>query len=320
MAWPTDRAPSEAKLSAKASRQAESLFIQASDGLALHVRAYRAAVEMGLPVVCLPGLARTEADFEILAGHLALASQRPRQVFALDYRGRGLSSYDPDWRNYNLAVELADVIVVLTALGIHRAIFLGTSRGGLLTMLLAASHRAFIAGAILNDIGPVIEPNGLMRIKGYIGKLPVPHDFAEGAETLRRAFGGQFPALPADDWLAWSKRNWTQTADGLVARYDTNLAKTLGDIDPHQPIPPLWEQFDAVSTGPVMAIRGGLSDLLSRETVEAMRERQPLMEVVVVPDQGHAPLLSEAPVLGLVDAFCRRCDAIESAQQVTSNS
>lgn len=310
---------SEAKLSAKAPRQAESLFFQASDGLALHVRAHRPAVEMGLPVVCLPGLARTEADFEILAGHLASDSPRQRRVFALDYRGRGLSSYDPDWRNYNLAVELADVIVVLTALGIQRAIFLGTSRGGLLTMLLAASHPAFIAGAILNDIGPVIEPNGLMRIKGYIGKLPAPHDFADGAEALRHVFGGQFPALSAGDWLAWSKRNWTQTADGLVARYDANLAKTLGDIDPHRPIPALWEQFDSLRNRPVMVIRGGWSDLLSRETIEAMRKRQPQIEVVVVPDQGHAPLLSEAPVLGLVDAFCRRCDVVERNPQATSD-
>lgn len=287
----------------------ESLFISASDGLRLHVKAYRPVSVAGLPVVCLPGLARTEADFEPLAGHLASEPMHPRQVFALDYRGRGLSGHDPDWRNYNLATELSDVITVLGSLGIQRAIFVGTSRGGLLTMLLAASNASFIAGAVLNDIGPVIEPNGLMRIKGYIGKMPPPRDYAEGAETLRRVFGAQFPALSNDDWFAWSKRNWTQTATGMVARYDTNLGNTLNDVSPDQPIPALWEAFDALAQVPVMVVRGELSDLLSPQTVTAMLVRRPDMGVEVTADQGHAPLLTERPILRRIADFCRRCDA-----------
>jgi pimeloyl-ACP methyl ester carboxylesterase len=201
----------DANLFAGASSvMAESVFISASDGLRLHVRAYRPAAAKGLPVVCLPGLARTEADFEPLAHYLASDANHPRSVFALDYRGRGQSAYDSDWRNYNLAVELADVVTVLSALGIRRAVFIGTSRGGLLTMLLAATQGALIAGAILNDIGPVIEPKGLLRIRGYIGKMPAPRDYAEGAGALRGLFGAQFPALSDDDWLAWSKRSWAQ--------------------------------------------------------------------------------------------------------------
>ena len=245
------------KLAAGASRvTAESVFIAASDGLRLHVRTYRPPAAEGLPVVCLPGLARTQADFEALARYLASDSSHPRCVFALDYRGRGQSGYDSDWRNYNLAVELADVVTVLSALGVQRAVFLGTSRGGLLTMLLAATQPAFIGGAILNDIGPVIEPEGLQRIKGYIGRMPRPGDFVEGAGVLQRLFGAQFPTLSDDDWLAWSKRSWTQAPDGMIACYDTSLGNTLSDFDPGQPLPDLWAQFDALAGKPVMVIRG----------------------------------------------------------------
>lgn len=290
----------------------ESVFIPAPDGLSLHVRIHEPAAASALPVVCLPGLARTEADFEPLARYFASDLRRPRRVLALDYRGRGLSGHDPDWRNYNLGTELTDVVTVLTALDIQRAVFVGTSRGGLLTMLLAATHPAFIAGAVLNDIGPVIEPKGLMRIKGYIGKMPVPRDFAEGAEILRGAFGVQFPALSDDDWLAWSRRSWVQAADGMVARYDTSLGNTLNDFDPDQPIPTLWEQFDALASVPVMAIRGALSDILSRQTLADMCAHNPDIEVIEIPDQGHAPLLAELPVLSRIGDFCRRCDAASS--------
>jgi len=288
---------------------AESVYIPASDDLRLHVKAYRPRLTKGLPVICLPGLARTEADFEALARHLASLPACPRDVFALDYRGRGRSSYDPDWRNYNLAVELADVVTVLMSCDVRRAIFVGTSRGGLVTMLLAAAQPSFIAGAVLNDIGPVIEPKGLQRIKSYIGKMPSPKDYAEGAEVLRRLFGGQFPALSEEEWFAWSTRSWAETPHGLIGRYDVNLGNTLNDTEPDQPIPTLWEQFDALARMPIMVIRGALSDLLSSETVAAMRQRRPDLEVLVVPHQGHAPLLAEAPVLRQIGDFCQRCDA-----------
>jgi pimeloyl-ACP methyl ester carboxylesterase len=287
---------------------AESRFITAPDGLSLHVRCYGAGGETPhLPVLCLPGLTRNEADFEPLARHLSTDATHPRRVFALDSRGRGRSGYDPDWRNYNPAVELADVITVMGALALERAVFVGTSRGGILTMLMAAVQPAMIAGAVLNDIGPVIEPAGLMRIKGYVGKMPQPADLAQGGAILRDLFGMQFPNLTGADWLAWADRNWRQGRDGLIPRYDPALAETLKDITPDQPVPDLWAQFDQLPEVPLMVIRGALSDILSVDTVGAMRARRPDLEAVEIPDQGHAPLLAETPVMKRISDFTLRC-------------
>ena len=153
---------------------ASSTFITAPDGLRLHAQCYGQRSSAATPVVCLPGLARTAADFEALASALTHDSLPPRRVIALDSRGRGRSGYDRNPANYSLPVELADVLAVITALEALPAIFIGTSRGGILTMLLAAVRPTAIAAAVLNDIGPVLEPQGLMRIKSYIGKLPQP--------------------------------------------------------------------------------------------------------------------------------------------------
>src|SRR3990167_1816430 len=189
-----------------------SSFISAPDGLKLHARFYGRRSAQALPVVCLPGLARTAADFEALA--VALAHNR--RVIALDYRGRGQSDYDRDPANYVFQIELADVLAVVTALDCWPSIYVGTSRGGILTMLLGAVRPTAIAGVVLNDIGPVIEPKGLMRIRGYVGKLPQPRSFEEGAEILRRLFDAQFPKLTPEDWLANARRTFKPENDRLV--------------------------------------------------------------------------------------------------------
>src|SRR3972149_377335 len=168
-----------------------NVFVSAPDGLRLHARCHGRRSAQALPVVCLPGLARTAADFEALA--VALAHKR--RVVALVYRARGQSDYDRDPANYAFQIELADVLAVVTALDCWPSIYVGTSRGGILAMLLGAGRPTPIAGVVLNDIGPVIEPKGLMRIKGYVGKLPQPRSFEEGAEILRRLFDAQFPKL-----------------------------------------------------------------------------------------------------------------------------
>jgi pimeloyl-ACP methyl ester carboxylesterase len=285
-----------------------SVFVTAPDGLKLHVRDYGPRLAPSLPVVCLPGLARSAADFHDLALALAGDAQAPRRVLALDYRGRGLSDHDRDPRNYNLATELADLQAVLTALAVPRAAFVGTSRGGILTMMLGCARPTAIAAVVLNDIGPVIEPGGLVRIKSYVGKLPRPKTFEEGGEILRRLFGHQFTNLTEDQWLAYSHRTFKADQRSLAPIYDVRLAATLEGIDFNRPLPPLWNEFDSLARVPMMVVRGANSDLLSEETLAAMRGRRATMETINVPDQGHAPLLMAPDEISRIAAFVAACE------------
>lgn len=287
---------------------ATSLFVTAQDGLRLHVRDYGAQRSHALPVVCLPGLARTTADFESLAPVLSSAGQR--RVIALDYRGRGKSDYDPNPANYNVHVELADLLAVLTALGIGHAAFIGTSRGGILTMLLAVARPTAIAGCVLNDIGPVIELDGLMRIKSYVGKLPRSASFGEAADKLRQRFGSHFPKWDDADWRAFAHRTFKEEGGRIVPDYDPALATVLAAVSRERPLPPLWREFDALAHMPVMVVRGTNSDILSAATVQAMRERRRSLEVVEVADEGHTPRLSDAAMTGRIAAFVAGCDNV----------
>jgi pimeloyl-ACP methyl ester carboxylesterase len=286
-----------------------STFVTAQDGLRLHVREYGARTATMLPVVCLPGLARTVADFDTLAPALANDGKRRRRVVAIDSRGRGRSDYDSNPENYNLAVELADVVTVLTALAVEPAVFIGSSRGGILTMLLSVVHPMAVAGVVLHDIGPVIEPKGLARIKSYVGKLPQSRTFAEGAEILQRLFATQFPKLTAEQWLASAHRTWQMKDDELTPTYDVRLARTLADFDIERPLPPLWNEFDALLRLPMLVIRGANSDILSADTVTAMAARHPGMQSIEVPDQGHVPALEGEDIVGKVAQFVATCDA-----------
>lgn len=284
-------------------------FITAPDGLRLHARCYGRPNRAALPVVCLPGLTRTAADFDALASALAADNTNPRRVIALDYRGRGESDYDRDPRNYNVHTELRDVLAVVTALEALPAIYIGTSRGGILAMLLAGARPSAIAGVVLNDIGPVLDPKGLLRIKSYVGKLPRPANFEDGAEILRRLFSAQFPKLTPEDWLASAQRAFKPDKKGrLVPTYDIRIARTLRSIKPDEPAPALWSQFDALQSVPLMVIRGANSDLLSPATLEAMRTRRSSLKVIEVPDQGHAPLLAEPEIVARIGTFVARCD------------
>jgi pimeloyl-ACP methyl ester carboxylesterase len=283
----------------------QDTFVTAQDGLNLHVMEFGSRASARMPVVCLPGFSRTAEDFTTLANALAAEGRR---VLALDSRGRGRSQFDPDPANYSLAVELADLIAVLTALEAMPAVLIGSSRGGLLIMLLAAQRPTAIGGAVLNDIGPVIETRGLMRIKGYVGKLSAPRSFDEGADILCRVSEDQFPRLAREDWLAAARRTWREDGSGLVLTYDPRLAEAFAAFTPDAAPPPIWDQFDALAPMPLMVVRGVNSDILSAETVSAMAARRGAMESIEVRDQGHTPLLAEPDVIARIAAFVATCD------------
>jgi pimeloyl-ACP methyl ester carboxylesterase len=282
-------------------------WFKSTDGLTLHARNYGRGRAGALPVICLPGLARTAADFHDLAAYLA----QERRVAVIESRGRGRSERDPDWRHYDIPHELADLLAGLTALDIPRAVFVGTSRGGLLTMALATLRPAMIAGAVLNDIGPVVELAGLQRIAGYVGKLAPPADWEAAAAALKSGDGVRFTALTDADWRALARAMWREEDGRLVLDYDPAIGNTLSTVDLTTALPPAWPIFDALPPVPVMVLRGENSDILSAETAAAMVARRPGVTLLEVPGQGHAPLLRGALLAPLAE-FIRRCDEASS--------
>ncbi|MCI0598218.1 MAG: alpha/beta hydrolase, partial [Beijerinckiaceae bacterium] len=223
----------------------ESRFCSAYDGLKLHLREYGSSLDPGVPAVCLPGLTRNSADFGPLASALASGiNGTKRRVLALDYRGRGRSEYDRDWNNYSLEIENLDVLSVLAAMEVEAAVFVGTSRGGLHIMLLAAARPAVIRGAVLNDIGPVVEPRGMARIRSYVGKMPEPGSIRDAAALLKEIMSERFNGLSEADWEAYARMTYTDTVGRIATRYDRTLMKPLEALDLEQPLPAFWPQFD----------------------------------------------------------------------------
>jgi len=235
-------------------------------------------------------------------------------VLALDYRGHGQSKYDRYPSNYTPFVALADLLAVLSEFKIGSATFIGTSYGGLLAMMLAVSRPAAIAGVVLNDIGPVIELEGLLklklRIEGLGGKLPTPRNFEEGGEILRWLLHADFPKLAPQDWIAFARRTWRERGDRLVPDFDPKVARMLQGGNLEHP-PAMWREFDALARVPLMVIRGANSDLLASTTLNAMLARRGELTVAVVPDQGHAPLLVEPKLIRRIATFVGACDPPE---------
>lgn len=282
----------------------ESRFFPAEDGLKLHLRDYMPAEDGGrLPLVCLPGLSRNARDFHPLALRLAEDPARPRRVIVLDYRGRGLSGRDDNPTNYNIAVECRDVLTVLAALGITRALFAGTSRGGLILHVMAALQPDCIAGAILNDIGPEIEAEGLLEIRDYLARAASPTSFAAAAEGLKALHGPAFPALSAADWRDMAEAIYAERDGRIVADFDLGLTEQLKAVDFSKPLPTLWPQFALLAEKPLLVVRGERSRLFSRQTLARMAAHAASVRAMTAPGQGHAPLLHHADILPSVRAF-----------------
>lgn len=285
----------------------DDFFYTSADGLRLHVRLYGVPGD-ALPVVCLPGLTRNVRDFHGLALFLSQDTQMPRRVIACDYRGRGQSAYAADWRQYTVGNELADVVAGLEALDVTRALFVGTSRGGLITQVLATVRPDLIAGAVLNDIGPVVDAEGLDHIRSYLGSGPKPGSVAEAIAAQKRVHGSAFPALSEEDWSRMVGALYRIEDGKPVPDYDPELVRTLAATTPGQPMPTLWPQFEALAKRPVLVIRGENSKLLSRETVAAMLASSPLVESITVAGQGHAPFLETGDLPSRIATFLNRAE------------
>ncbi len=281
----------------------EDLFYRSHDDLLLYAKKYGSDNLPGRPLLCLPGLTRNSRDFHGLAAALSTHPTQPRQVFCLDYRGRGRSEWDTDWRNYSPYVELLDVAAFLTLHGLNDIAILGTSRGGIITMLLGVMRPSAISCAILNDIGPVVETAGLARIMGYAGKIPVPRDWDEAKRVVYEMNKRQFTALDEAGWEALTRQFFNEADGRPAAGYDPMVGKALSEIDISKPVPTMWEHFDSLLSRPLMVLRGENSDILSAATVQEMQARHPALTPVLVRNEGHAPLLMDRFTQRLVADF-----------------
>lgn len=286
-----------------------SHFVTAQDGLKLHHRDYGVGQLGQLPIVCLAGLSRNSVDFHALALALSAGTYgTPRRVLSLDYRGRGLSDYDINWNNYDVKVESGDVLAVLTALSVDRAIFIGTSRGGLNAIVLAMMRPTLLGGIVLNDVGPVLEAKGLARIRSYVGKLPAPKSWPDAVDLLKHISSNHFTALSEADWQAYARQIFKEDGGKFVAQYDPKLMKTLEKLDLEAPLPDLWPQFAGLAKIPLLVLRGANSDLLSEATVSEMQKRHEDCSAFVVEGQGHAPLLFDAATQRTIAQYIDRVD------------
>jgi len=270
--------------------------ISAQDGLALYIREYGDAIAGRTPLLCLTGLTRNSSDYH----DFAAARSADRRVITLDYRGRGRSGYDPDWRNYKPETYIGDIRHMLAATNCHRVIAVGTSLGAMLTMGLAVAAPSALAGAILNDAGPELDPAGISRILDYVGD-ETPFDDWEAATARVETLFPSLPITSKEGWRALAERTFRRREDGkLVYDWDTAIVNNLRAM---KTLPDLWSLFHALRGVPVLALRGETSDVLSPETFERMGGGMPMLTRVTVPGVGHVPSMEEPAARQAIDTF-----------------
>ncbi len=274
-----------------------------SDGLALAGRIYGHDHFPQRVVLCLPGLTRNARDFEAIAAHLASVGM---SVIAAESRGRGQSQWDPSPGGYSTQQELADALALVDGLSLARISVIGTSRGGLLTMLMAVTRPELIARAVLNDIGPRVELGGLLKIRGYVGRGLGGADWATAVRSLQVSQSEQFPSLTAQGWERYARRLWRDDGGKPVNDYDPALALGLAGLSEATVIPELWEAFAALATQPVLVLRGALSDILAEATTVEMARRHSNVAVHTIADQGHAPFLDDEDTMAAIADFLKR--------------
>ena len=294
---------SEHQVSAQGAASFREVYYASADGLRLHARFYEQAGVESPAVLCLAGLTRNSRDFEELAPHLACRYR----VLCPDLRGRGFSQHDPNQQNYQPVTYLADILALLKTLSVTRVAVIGTSLGGLLAMMLAATKQDTVAGIVLNDIGPEVDPAGLARIRGYAGQLPAVHTWDEAVAQLQTVHSQAWPGVDQSTWLRLARRSYRENASGHpVLDYDPGIGNALRSA-PAQPAD-LWPLWAALGPVPALAIRGERSDILSPATFERMQREKPDLVRQTVARRGHVPLLDEPDCLPAIDAFLARLD------------
>ena len=274
-------------------------YFTVRDGLRLHYRDYPGAADKA-PLLCLPGLTRNSRDFAEFAERYS-----PRfRVIALDFRGRAASDYDPVPARYNPLTYAGDVVELLGQLGIGQAIFVGTSLGGLVTMVIAATAPQLIAAAIINDVGPDVDPAGIKRILSYVGSDRRFKDWDEAGEMVAASHKGKFDRFTHEDWVAMAKRNCREENGEIRFDYDMAIAEPFKKAGPTPQVDP-WPFFAALGAKPLLVVRGANSDLLTAETAQKMQIVAPGMTLAVIPGVGHAPDLGEPEAVAAIDEFLR---------------
>lgn len=278
-------------------------YFGAPDGRRL---AYQDTGGAGPVVLCLAGLTRSARDFAGLAAHLAGREGRGYRVLRLDARGRGLSEWAGDpVAEYTVPVEAGDALALLDHLEVRRAAIIGTSRGGILGLVIGATAPKRLSCLVLNDIGPVIEPGGLDNIMGYLGIEPKAASFEAMAVALERAMGAEFPDLSSRQWLGFARTIYHDQGGRPRLSYDARLRDAVEAAIEAAPAD-LWPLFDALAGLAILTVRGGNSDILSAETLAEMARRRPDMAHVTVPNRGHAPFLDEPAAVAAIDKFLER--------------
>ena len=276
-----------------------------NDGLRLHARVYGDPAGSRPPLLCLPGLTRNARDFEALAP--ALADRRA--VYALDLRGRGDSGYSRDPMSYGPLTYAQDVIALLADENVGRFSVIGTSLGGIVAMLLASTQHGRVAAAVLNDVGPELDPRGLDRIRDYVGQVGNFPTWVHAARALAEVHGASYPDWALEDWLVLAKRTHRLTREGrITADYDSAIAQPLRVRGGEAGVD-LWPALDALHEVPTLVVRGALSDVLAPPVADRMVKRLADAALLTIPRVGHAPTLDEPAAVAAVQALLDRAGA-----------
>jgi pimeloyl-ACP methyl ester carboxylesterase len=280
-------------------------WYESEDGLKLYARDYRGPADSALlPVLCMHGLTRNSADFAWIAAHLA----QTRRVISVDQRGRGLSQYDLNPDNYTPATYVQDMFKLLDELDLPQVVAIGTSMGGLMSMIMANMQPQRFAAAVINDIGPELDPRGLNRIKNYVGKSRPINSWDDAVAQTREINEVAFPKYSDEEWLRFTRGLYREENGVPVLAHDPAIARPMLDDDANAVPPDLWPLFEGMAALPILVVRGALSDLLATDCVARMHQLSPTLRAVEVPDRGHAPMLDEPVAVAAVEEFLAAVD------------